>query len=435
MKLTVTLLTALVAALAVAVTRGGQLADPAGLIAWYAVCWALFAAAAWSLRRVPAGKAAVLVVAGGLAVGCTGLLDMPRTSTDSYRYAWDGRVQAAGISPYDHEPASPELAGLRDGWLFLDGPVCETAYMSWLWGGGCTRINRPRVPTIYPPVSEAYFLAVHTLSPPGSRHKPLQVGGLLLAMATTLLLVRSAGARGACLWAWCPAVPIEAVNNAHADVLSVLLAVGGLALLTRRPLMGGALLGGAVGAKFLPALLLPGALSGVRRPRDAMTVLVPAFLVPVFAYLPYVLASEASVLGYLGGYATEEGYSTGSAGRYGLVRLLVPDGWALPVVVLVLGAVAAYTIWKGDPARPWQGGLIVTGTAFLLLTPGYSWYALLLIALVALDGRWEWLGVAAAGAVAYVTGLGTVAYALAALAVLIGWAVRTSARTAPAMAY
>ncbi|WP_062441750.1 glycosyltransferase 87 family protein [Herbidospora daliensis] len=435
MKLTVTLVGALVAALAVAVTRRGQLADPAGLIGWYAVCWALFAAAAWSLRRVPPRRAAALVVAGGLAVAAAGLLDVPRTSTDSYRYAWDGRVQAAGVSPYDHPPVAEELAGLRDDWLFLDGPVCETAYLSWLWGGGCTRINRPRVPTIYPPVSEAYFLAVHTLSPPGSRHKPLQVGGLLLAMATTLLLVRRAGPQQACLWAWCPAVPIEAVNNAHADALSVFLAVAALGLLTRRRAAGGALLGAAVAAKFLPAVLLPGALSGVRRPRDAVTILGPALLVAAVAYLPYVLVSNASVFGYLGGYTSEEGYAAGSGGRYGLVRLLVPDAWALPVVVVLLGAVAAYTVWKGDPARPWQGGLVVTGVAFLLLTPGYSWYALLLVALVALDGRWEWLGVAAAGAVAYVTGFGTIAYALAALAVLIGWSVRAPARTDPVLAY
>ncbi|MEU8620486.1 hypothetical protein [Streptomyces sp. NPDC048623] len=49
------------------------------------------------------------------------------------------------------------------------------------------------------------------------------------------------------------------------------------------------------------------------------------------------------------------------------------------------------------------------------MTPGYSWYALLLIALAALDGRWEWLGVALAGAVAYLAGAatGTAAYGAA----------------------
>lgn len=56
--------------------------------------------------------------------------------------------------------------------------------------------------------------------------------------------------------------------------------------------------------------------------------------------------------------------------------------------------------------------------------PGYSWYALLVVALAAMAGRWEWLGVALAGAVAYVTGPtagalpATIAYGVAALAVL-----------------
>jgi hypothetical protein len=74
----------------------------------------------------------------------------------------------------------------------------------------------------------------------------------------------------------------------------------------------------------------------------------------------------------------------------------------------------------------------VTGTVFLLMTPGYSWYALLLVALVALDGRWEWLGVAAAGAAKYVavhldgdsSVVGTTAYALAAAAVAAGVLIR-----------
>lgn len=49
----------------------------------------------------------------------------PRTSTDMFRYAWDGRVQAAGISPYAHPPAAPEPAPLRDDWLFPSEGACE----------------------------------------------------------------------------------------------------------------------------------------------------------------------------------------------------------------------------------------------------------------------------------------------------------------------
>lgn len=213
----------------------------------------------------------------------------------------------------------------------------------------------------------------------------------------------------------------------------MLFTVAGLGTVALRRVRGGTLLGAAVAAKLMPAVVLPGALSGVRRPREAAAVLLPAAALLALVYLPYLLTSHDSVLGYLTGYVNEEGYGDASAGsRYALLRLLLPDAWALPVLVVVLAALCGYVLWRGDPERPWNGALLVTGTTFLLLTPGYSWYALLLIALVALDGRWEWLAVAAAGPAAYVTArafqahgaVGTTAYALAAAAVLLGWLVR-----------
>lgn len=431
---TALLVTALVTLLVLTVREDGYFADPAGLSWLYAACWVLFAAAVWSLRRVPARHAAALVLAGGVAVAATGLVAPPRTSTDSYRYAWDGRVQAAGVSPYDHAPADPALLPYRDDWLFPTGKACAGPDLAAVSPGVCTRINRPRVHTIYPPAGELYFLLVHALSPDGVRHKAFQVGGAVLAVATTLALLgvlrRRGDPRRAAYWAWCPAIAVEAVNNAHADVLAVLLSVAALGLTVRHRARGGALLGLATAVKLLPAVLLPGALSGVRRVRDAAAVLLPSAAVLTALYLPYVLLSRSSVLGYLAGYADEEGYQDPSAGdRYALLRLLVPGSWAVPCVVAGMAAVSVYVIRRGDPGRPWSGALLVTGTAFLLTTPGYSWYALLLIALVALDGRWEWLGVAVAGAAAYLTGrvvphAGTGGYAAAALAVLCGWAVR-----------
>lgn len=441
---TAILLAALTAVLFLTIRTDGYHTEPAGLSCWYAACWLLFAAAAWSLRKTPARHTVGLVLAGGIAVAATGLAAPPRTSTDAYRYAWDGRVQAAGISPYDHAPASPELAGLRDDWLFPAGAACAHPDRARIPGPAgqrhCTRINRPQVHTIYPPVAQGYFLLVHTLAPESARHKPLQTGGMLLSLGTTaalLLVLRRAGdVRHAAYWAWCPAVPIEAVNNAHADVLGALLAVLALGIVSRHLGAGGALLGGAVATKLLPAVVLPGALSGVRRLRDAAAVVLPAAAVAAVVYLPYVLLSQGSVLGYLGGYLEEEGYDDTSSGtnRYALLRVLLPDFLILPVFAGAMSAVVWQVLRHGDRERPWAGALLVTGTAFLLLTPGYSWYALLLVALVALDGRWEWLCVATAGAATYVTGrvfddrytLGTTAYAMAAAAVLAGWALRRS---------
>ncbi|MEV7420226.1 glycosyltransferase family 87 protein [Streptomyces sp. NPDC089919] len=439
------LLVALVAVLVGTVRKDGYFSDPAGLSCWYAAAWLLFAAAVRALRGVPVRRAVGLVLAGGIAVAATGLVAPPRTSTDSYRYAWDGRVQAAGISPYDHAPADPALRSLRDPWLFPSGAACGGPDLVPVSEGVCTRINRPLVHTIYPPAGELYFLAVHAVSPDGVRHKALQTGGALLAVATTLVLLRILRRRGdprtAAYWAWCPAVPVEAVNSAHADVLGVLLAVAALGLTLRHRAAGSAVLGLAIAVKLLPAVLLPGALSGVRRWRDAAATVLPAAAVLAALYLPYVLLSHSSVFGYLGGYAAEEGYQDPTEGRrYVLLRHLMPDAWAMPAVLVGTAAVSVYVIRRGDPERPWRGALLVTGTAFLLTTPGYSWYALLLVALVALDGRWEWLGVAVAGAAASVTSwawkpAGAVAYALAAAMVLAGTAIRTRHTRRPAPPY
>ncbi|MGP3980477.1 glycosyltransferase family 87 protein [Streptomyces sp. KR80] len=456
------LVAALVTVLALTVRSDTFHSDPATLWWWYAAAWALFAAAAFAVRKVPARQATALVLAGGVAVAATGLLAPPRTSTDAYRYAWDGRVQAAGISPYDHAPADPALTRLRDGWLFPTGPECAGPDRARIPGGPdgdephCTRINRPTEHTIYPPVAEGYFLLVHELSPAGARLKPLQVGGALLSVGTTATLLYvlrrrradpgagdQAGPHLAAYWAWCPAVPIEAVNNAHADVLGVLLAVAGLSVLgARRRVAGGALLGAATAVKLLPAVVVPGALSGVlakgrapvgSRVRTAAAVTLPAAAVIALGYLPYVLGSEASVFGYLSGYVEEEGYRDPSVkNRYALLRLVLPESWAQVAVVAAMLTVVLYVLRRGDPERPWRGALLVTGTAFLLMTPGYPWYALLVVALVALDGRWEWLVVPLAGTAKYVAGrgvpdgdvVGTSGYAIAAAAVLAGWALR-----------
>jgi hypothetical protein len=277
--------------------------------------------------------------------------------------------------------------------------------------GLCVRMNRPTVPTIYPPVAEGWYFAVHTVSPPDSRHKPLQVGGAVLAFGTTAALLAVLRRRGdprraparAALWAWCPAVPFEAVNNAHIDTLGVLLTVLALGTATAGARRG-ALLGAAVAVKLLPILALPGALSGRRSPKDIARLLSAVLAAIALAYLPYVAASGAGVLGYLPGYLHEEGYEPGRVRRFALLRLLLPDAAAGMVVVVLLALTALYVWLRGDPARPWRGALLMTGTTLLLVSPSYPWYSLLVVALVALDGRWEWLTVTIAGTILYLAG-------------------------------
>jgi hypothetical protein len=358
------------------------------LLSMITLLWLLFAVASWLLLGVPSRTAVPLAVVGGVVLQILALTVPPRMTDDYLRYAWDGRVQAAGIDPYRHPPTAPELALLRDPWLFPDGRP---------------RLNHPDEPTIYPPAAQLYFVGVHELAPGRSRHQPWQAAAALSAVATTVALVvtqrRTGGdPRLAVLWAWCPTVVLEAGNNGHVDVFGTLIAVLGLsALAKRRHGMGGGLLGAAVAVKLLPALLLPVAMR-----RRSLIVVSGAAGVVFLLYLPHLLAVEERVVGFLPGYLHEEGY--GGTGRFALFRLVLPPAAAMFAAATVLGAAAVLAWRNADPDRPWQSGLPLAGGAFLVVGPSYPWYALLLVALVALDGRWEWLAVAAAGYPAYLAG-------------------------------
>ena len=263
---------------------------------------------------------------------------------------------------------------------------------------GCTLINRPSVPTIYPPVAEAYFLAVHYLPGGNDSTTPIQATTALVAVLTTVLLLFGLGRLGrdvrmAALWAWCPTVALEAGNSAHVDVVAVAITAAALLVLataaaSRRTVLGGVLLGLAIATKVTPVLTVPAVLR-----RRWMTVALAAGSAFVVVYIPHVLAVGGKVIGFLPGYLQQEGYTNGT--RFGIIGLVVTGKLAIAMAVLILAAVAFAVLQFSDPDRPWQGAVIMTAAALAVTTPRYQWYALLLVMLVALDGRPEWLAFAA----------------------------------------
>jgi hypothetical protein len=378
-----------------------------------AALWAVFAAGIWLVRRTQGRWVLGLILIGGIAIQVAALSAPPRGSDDLYRYIWDGKVQAAGIDPYRYPPAAPQLASLRDRFLWpAHGPHCvapgtrlgagQGGLMDPGQGGlmdpGCTRINRPAVHTIYPPVAEGYFLAVHDLSPPGSGSVPIQAAAAACAVAVTLLLLRGLGYAGvdprmAVLWAWCPAVALESGNNAHVDVLAAGLAAAALLALAsarrlRTTLVGGVLLALAIWTKVTPVLVVPAVLR--RRPA---AMVAAALFATATVYLPHVLAVGGGVIGFLPGYLHQEGYANGT--RFVLIGLLVHGRPALAVAVAALAAAALVVLLRSDPDRPWRGAVVMSGLALAVTTPPFPWYTLLLVMLVAFDGRVEWLAFAA----------------------------------------
>lgn len=422
-----------VAALAVSLAFEVRFVQAPGLSHRLLVTLAVWAAAAGvgmvAVLRSSRRAGAALLVAGTLALHAVPLTAIPRTSDDLYRYAWDGTVQAAGIDPYRYAPVDPALDRFHDPWLWPDPAGCAAIHKP----PGCTRINRPTVHTIYPPVAELWFLALHpvrrALQLGGPPERGLQVPDALLSLVLTAVL--AAGLRAlrrnplwAVVYAWSPVAAIETASAAHVDVLGGLLAVGGVWALARgRRVLGGALVGAATVVKLLPALLAPVVVR--RRPWRGAVALVG---VVALSYLPHVAAVGAKVIGFLPGYLSEENYNDG--GRFLLLRLVGLGGTAAQAVAaLILLAVVVWVLRADAP--PQVAAVRMLGAFWLVATPVTPWYALLLLPVAVLAQRWEWLVVALAGYPLYFEGIigthpagyGEVSYGVAAVVVAAagGW--------------
>ena len=463
---TTALTTLAVAALAAVVARGTaeDVFDGASglpLLGWTTAAWATFVLACLGLRRVPTRAVLPLVLGGTLAVGAAGMAGPPNTSTDSARYAWDGIVAGAGVSPWAHVPAADALDGLREPWLFpdtvasADGPRCEGPRVETTRSVPrgdvlCTTLNRPGVPTIYPPVAQSWFVAVRLPVPTTATWWPMQLGGLLLVASTTWLVVVALRRRGldprrAAWWGWCPFVVTEAVTNSHVDALGVTLVLAATVVAVpaltasatgvglrrgHRAALVGVLVGLAATVKFVPVVA---ALPLARR--QPWHVVGFAGCTVVAAYAVPVALTGWDVVGYLPGYLREQGYDSG--GGFALASLVLPGPAALAASVVALVAVAVLQWRHTNPEEPWTAQLVGAGAALLIISSPYPWYALVLVPFIALTGRWEWfvVPVAMTAHLLVPDAVPSTVAVLGSVAVVTGaWLRRRGSRTQPASA-
>ena len=324
---------------AVALVRGGTLPRRA--------LWAVLALAAL-MRTLP-------------------LAAPPFLSSDVFRYVWDGRVQAQGINPYRYLPAAPELAFLRD----------EAIY---------GHINRSEeAPTIYPPAAQFLFAAIGQVWPSAYGVKLTMALFEALAIGLTATLLRRAGlpASQVLIYAWNPLPVWEFAGNGHIDAASIgFLAVAWWAASTGRRGVSGAALGLAILCKFLPAAVFPAFWR-----RWDWRMLLAAGSVAAALYAAYAGAGW-KVLGFLPGYAHEEGLESGSG--FFLLRLAAVAG-PLPASATILyvgasglgllGLAAWFALRRPLPDEPGARVLAIGHAAAVLATatiivisPHYPWY-------------------------------------------------------------
>ena len=330
---------------------------------------AIYFAAVWLIRSGPAPRRALLLVllvfAGTRVIA---LATPPFLSSDLFRYVWDGRVQRNGINPYLYLPAAPQLDFMRDPAIYGSVNRSEEA------------------PTIYPPMAQVIFAAIGFTWSSLTGVKAAMLAFEVVAVGCVAWLLRCAGRPAAevLVYAWNPLPVWEYAGNGHIDAASLgFIALALVAVLRGRRGLTGALLGLAILCKLLPAALFP---AFWRRWDWRMLAAVLAVIVALYA--AYMVGAGSHVLGFLPGYASEEGIADGSG--FALLRLLRSfgplPGWATQAY-LALAAVGLLGLaaWFGlGPALPTDPGarVLAVGRAAAVLamattvaiSPHYPWY-------------------------------------------------------------
>ncbi len=316
-----------------------------------------------------------LALAFALAAVMQGFLifTRPTLSDDMYRYVWDGRVQAQGLSPYRYPPSAPELAYLRD---------------RAVWPS----INRKDAVTVYPPAAEMTFALLWRLWPDSVRWFQIAAAGSgLLAGLLLVGLLRALGYSSArvLIYLWSPLLAFETAHAAHVDAFILPLLVGAWwARLKERDTLVGLLLGLATAIKFYPALLLP-ALWRPRHPPGRWRMPLAFAVTLGVAYLPYLASDGSGVIGFLPKYLREQ------FNRGPLIDQLLRFFYRLDldpkqsVTVLLLALLTGISL--ALVLRPTADGetalrrcIWIIGAFTLLSYNLFSWYLLWLLPLLAL---------------------------------------------------
>jgi glycosyl transferase family 87 len=275
----------------------------------------------FAARSLSASRPGFLLLCA-TAFRVTLLFRAPDLSDDVHRYVWDGKVAAAGRSPYAFAPDDPEVAGLfphlRD------------------------RVAHRELRTVYPPVAQAVFRWAASATEEGAVAMKTVFAAADVAVVALLLAAGGAGAGfGAALYAFHPLGVTESAGQGHLDSLGVALMLAALVFVSRRRRV-------AAGVAF------------------AASVLTKYF--PIAAGLPFArrggwkFAAAALVTGVaVWGLATRDGSRpTGSLGQYAtrweFNSLLYPAvSGTIQSSRLPEKAKAAYSRWKdGRDQRPWM---------------------------------------------------------------------------------
>jgi hypothetical protein len=327
---------------------------------------AYLAACALVIRYEPTRPALILILVIAAVLRLSLLPTIPAHSTDIYRYVWEGLVQTKGVNPYRYVPAAPELAHLRDSYVYEN----------------INRKDYARSP--YPPVAQLIFATSALIRPYGvTTLKVIFFGFECVTVAALILLLRRLRMNPArvIVYAWSPLAFWEIAQNGHIDAAAVtFIALAALAAAYDRRATTGALLACAALVKIFPAMLAVAFYKRWdKRLPTAMIVTLALFCIPYFA-IGHV------TIGHLAQYPSEEGFLSGK--RFLLLKWINQIHWLHPyaymgLFVLILSAACLYLLFANkDLFASLRGCTLLAGLTLLFISPQYGWYYLWLLPLL-----------------------------------------------------
>ena len=345
-----------------------------GVSGWSAI---VYIAACAVILTQPANRWTLpLIFAVAIACRVIALVPPPFLSSDIYRYAWDGMVQHAGVSPYRYVPGDPALAYLRAPHQDLFDHINRRDYAR----------------TIYPPVAQMIFYAITAIS---STVHFMKIAMVLFEGITVWALLGVLRAMGKSpqqilLYAWCPMLVWEIAEAGHLDSVGMaFIALALLARIRRQPVLTGLWLGMAVMIKFYPLVLFPAL--WWRGDKRGSAWKIPAMVAAVIAFGYGCYAGVGRlVFGFASGYAQEEGLQSGV--RYFLFEIArrVPGMSTLPMLAFYVFCAAVFgglMLWAWRCCTPTASDApaflpvaAALATALMLLfSPHYAWYVIWLV--------------------------------------------------------
>ncbi len=301
-------------------------------------------------------------------------------------------MQAAGINPYRHVPAAPELAHLRDDNIY-------------------SKINRrDHAHTIYPPLAEGIFLVTTRISESVTWMKITMLVFEAVAVWAMLQLLTSLGlARERLLaYVWHPLVVWEFAGSGHVDAIAIaFIALALLALYRKVGIAAGFALACATLIKLFPVVLVP----AFYKPRRWIVPAIFAATI-IVAYLPYLSVGPTALLGYLPGYAQEQRLVSGE--QFYLLNLArklfgahVPFGAFVVFAAVVVGGIACWAILrKTRNKEQLRLAMVLATVTTVLFAPHYSWYFAWLVPFLCFTPSVAVFYLTIAGFVLYFTWLG-----------------------------